>query len=95
MTLPITAKLSKAFYERFGEQVTNELVDWFNSVDATYKSEIRELADVLWARFEARLDQRSAELRAEMKSMKSELLAWMFAFWVTSTITLGELILTR
>jgi len=95
VTLPITAKLSKAFYERFGEQVTNELVDWFNSVDATYKSEIRELADVLWARFEARLDQRSAELRAEMKSMKSELLAWMFAFWVTSTITLGELILTR
>jgi len=27
--MPVTAKLSKAFYDRLGEEVANELVDWF------------------------------------------------------------------
>ena len=36
--MPVTAKLSLLFYEKLGEQVATELVDWFNSVDATYRS---------------------------------------------------------
>ena len=39
--MPVTARLSKAFYDRFGETVTNELVDWFNAVDSTYRSDLR------------------------------------------------------
>ena len=34
--VPVTAKLSRKFYERFGDDIANELVDWFNMVDATY-----------------------------------------------------------
>ena len=41
--MPVTAKLSRKFYERLGDDITNELVDWFNMVDATYRSELREL----------------------------------------------------
>lgn len=41
--MPVTAKLSRNFYEKFGEDVTNELVDWFNSVDATYRADLREI----------------------------------------------------
>ena len=26
--MPVTAKLSQLFYDRVGEQVANELVDW-------------------------------------------------------------------
>jgi hypothetical protein len=26
--MPVTARLSKLFYERLGEEVANELVDW-------------------------------------------------------------------
>jgi len=26
--MPVTARLSKLFYDRLGEQVANELVDW-------------------------------------------------------------------
>ena len=40
--MPVTAKLSRKFYEKFGDELTNELVDWFNQVDATYKSDLRE-----------------------------------------------------
>jgi hypothetical protein len=47
--VPVTAKLSKLFYERLGEQVANELVDWFNAVDATYRAELKELNELNFA----------------------------------------------
>jgi hypothetical protein len=28
--MPVTAKLSRKFYETFGDDVVNELVEWFN-----------------------------------------------------------------
>ncbi|MEX2154609.1 MAG: hypothetical protein WD825_14805 [Gemmatimonadaceae bacterium] len=66
--MPVTAKLSKLFYERLGEQVVNELVDWFNQVDATYKSDLREMNELNFARFDAKVEQRFAELRAELRT---------------------------
>ena len=36
--MPVTAKLSKQFYDRLGEDIANELVEWFNAVDATYRA---------------------------------------------------------
>jgi hypothetical protein len=64
--MPVTAKLSKLFYERLGEQVANELVDWFNLVDATYRADLRELNELNFARFDAKLEQRVAELHARL-----------------------------
>src|SRR5205814_10404823 len=64
--MPVTAKLSQRFYEKFGDDIANELVDWFNMVDATYRGDLRELNELNYARFEAKLEQRIAELRAEM-----------------------------
>lgn len=71
--MPVTARLSKKFYERFGEDVTTELVDWFNSVDAAYRQEFRDLFEVNFGRFEARLQQGLAELRAEFRSETARL----------------------
>jgi len=51
----VTARLSRKFYERFGDDLTNELVEWFNQVDATYRSELREINELNWTRFEAKL----------------------------------------
>ena len=65
--MPVTAKLSRKFYEKFGDDIANELVDWFNMVDATYRSELRELNELNFERFDAKLEQRIAELRAEMQ----------------------------
>ena len=44
------------------EDVTNELVDWFNNVDATYRADLRELNELNFARFDAKLEQRLAAL---------------------------------
>ena len=60
--MPVTAKLSRKFYDKLGDDVANELVEWFNSVDATYRSDLRELNELNFARFDAKLEQRAAEL---------------------------------
>jgi hypothetical protein len=64
--MPITATLSRKFYEKFGDDLTNELVNWLNQVDATYRSDLRELNELNFARFDGSLGQRLTELRSEM-----------------------------
>src|SRR3990172_4251519 len=63
--MPVTAKLSRQFYERFGDELTNELVEWFNAVDATYQSSLRELNEANFVRFDAKLEQRFAQSDAK------------------------------
>jgi hypothetical protein len=88
--MPVTAKLSKRFYEVLGEDVANELVNWFNTVDATYRADLRELNELNFARFDAKLEQRLAELRSSVAERLAELesrLTWrMFAFWVPTAL---------
>ncbi len=65
--MPVTAKFSQEFYDKLGHRVAEELVDWFNSVDVAYRSEFRDLFEVHFARFDAKLEQRIAEVRAELR----------------------------
>ena len=94
--MPVTAKLSKRFYDVLGEDVANELVDWFNAVDLTYRTDLRELNELNFARFDAKLEQRLAELRVEFRTelqhVRTELLRWMFGFWVTTLLSIGGLL---
>jgi septal ring factor EnvC (AmiA/AmiB activator) len=75
--MPVTARLSKQFYDRLGEAVTNELVDWFNQVDAAYKFDLKEMNELNFARFDAKLDQRIAELRSDTAKLDASLRADM------------------
>ncbi len=72
--MPVTAKLSKEFYDALGEGVANELVDWFNQVDATYRLDLRELNDRNFQRFDARMGERMAKSEARMERRMVELL---------------------
>jgi len=64
--MPVTARLSRKFYDTFGDEIANELVDWLNKVDAAYRSELRELNELNFARFDAKVEQRIAEVKAEV-----------------------------
>ena len=64
--MPVTARLSRKFYEAFGEEIANELVDWFNAVDLTYRADLRELNELNFARFDAKLEQRIAQSEARL-----------------------------
>jgi hypothetical protein len=73
--MPVTAKLSRKFYDTFGDELANELVEWFNQVDATYRAEFRELFETNFARFDAKLEQRLAEAKAELRAELAEVRA--------------------
>ena len=60
--MPITAKFSKAFYDTLGHGIADEMVNWFNQADAVYRTQLRELNDLNYARFEAKLDQFEAKM---------------------------------
>lgn len=106
--LPVTAKLSRKFYERLGDDVAGEIVDWFNAVDSTYQTQLRETNDLNWERFKSFVDARIAEVRREMEvaiarsekglrsdfsDFRAEMLKWMFVYWTGSVVTLGGLML--
>ena len=64
------------------------LVDWFNAVDATYRADLRELNELNFARFDAKLEQRLAQV-------KSDLVKWMFVFWAPTALGVVSLLLLR
>jgi ABC-type phosphate transport system auxiliary subunit len=137
--MPVTAKLSRTFYEKFGDEATNELVEWLNAVNAAYRSDLREFNDINFERFDSKLTERLAlsdsrlekrlaefeakiearlagfeerfvgldgrlaqleqkietqnlSLRIELAQAKTEMVRWMFGFWVA---TVGMLFLAR
>ena len=105
--MPITAKLSRKFYEKLGDEVTNELVSWLNAVDDSYRQEFRELFATNFGRVEAEMHRLRAELdaklsrlegglRSEIGETKSSLIHWMLGFWVGQVaVTIGAILAAR
>ncbi len=67
------------------------------SVDATYHSDLRELNELNFARFEAKLkqrfaqqdakwEQRMAAMSAEIHAIRADLIKWMFLFWAGTAL---------
>src|SRR5215211_5872622 len=81
--VPVTAKLSRKFYDQLGDDVPAELVDWFNAVDATYKADLKETNELNWERFKATLHEEISslgnELRGAISLLRNDLLEKMSA----------------
>jgi len=45
----------------------HEMVNWFNQVDDTYRGQLRELNELNFARFDAKLEQRMTQLEATLE----------------------------
>jgi len=90
LCVPVTAKLSRKFYEKLGDDVANELVEWFNSVDATYRSDLRELNELNFTRFDAKVEQRWTQLDAKLEQRVAELRAEMRAGFVGADAKLEQ-----
>jgi len=64
-------------------------------VDLSYRTDLRELNELNFARFDARLEQRLAELRGELlteiQRLRADTVRWMFGFWVSTVLALGGL----
>ena len=81
--------------DHLGDEATSDLVAWVDGAAARELAQLRELADLHYARFEARLEQRLAEvqasLRVEMALGRSDLIKWMFVFWAGTVLPLAGL----
>jgi len=71
----------RAFAYPVGPSVAYELVNWFNQVDLTYRTELRELNDLNFARFDAKVGERLAELRTTLRTellsqLRADMDAW-------------------
>ncbi len=70
--MPVTAKLSRKFYDTLGDDVANELVAWFNAVDLTYRTDLRELNELNHGRFMAKLAEGMTGIRADLERQIGE-----------------------
>lgn len=71
--MPVTIKLSQQFYDKLGDEVTNELVNVLNTVDSSYRTELKEINELNFTRFDGRLNQRMAKLENRMSQRMNEL----------------------
>ena len=71
-SMPV-AKLSREFYDRFGDKVTDELVNCLNSIEASYRAEIKDLFAAHFGRFEEKLERRLAETATQLARFEEKL----------------------
>lgn len=106
--MPATPALLKKLKEALGEEATRDLVTWVDQGWTYQMAQLRELADLHYSRFDARLEQRLAEmraalqtemaqgdasLRAEMAAQRADLIKWMFIFWAGTVIPIAGLLI--
>ena len=92
--MAVTARLSRKLYETFGDEAAGDMVDWMHQVDAQ-RAELRELNELNFARFEARLAQCEAtivgRLEAKIEQRAADLMKWSFVFWIGAVAAVAAL----
>jgi hypothetical protein len=75
--VPVTPTLLLKLRKTLGDEAANDLVTWVDQATARELGHVRELAELHYGRFDARLEQRLAELRADVdariESLRTEL----------------------
>ena len=64
--MPVTARLLQRLNESLGDEATNDLFAWWEEAATVNRVAVREVADLYYARFDARLEQGLAEVRSDM-----------------------------
>jgi hypothetical protein len=75
--MPVTARLLQRLHEAIGDEATNDLFAWWEEAATVNRAAVREVADLYFARFDARLEKGLSEVRSEMdkglSAVRSEL----------------------
>jgi len=101
--MPVTARLLQKLHETLGDDATNDLFSWWDEAATVNRAAVREVADLYFERFDARLSKGLTELRAEMEvklerfevrlaDQRADLIKWMFIFWIGTIVPLAGLI---
>jgi hypothetical protein len=60
--MPVTTKQTRVLREKFGETAANEIVEVLNDVESNGLAELRALNEANYARFDAKIELRFAEI---------------------------------
>jgi len=66
--MPASTRLLEKLKETWGEEVTQDLVTWVNEASTVNRAELRELAELYFARFGDRLEARLALSEAQFEA---------------------------
>ncbi len=100
------AKLSREFYAKFGDKLTDELVNCLNTIEGSYRAELRDLFAAQFGRFEEKLERRLADtttdlaarisqLRVDLHSAKTDMVKWSVGLWLPFGLALLGLYFKR
>jgi hypothetical protein len=89
--MPVTARLSRRFYDAIGDDAANDLVNWMNDVDATYRTDLLRLNEANLDRFSAEIARHAAELRGELDRRFADLRSEMHARFAEMDVRFAEL----
>jgi hypothetical protein len=70
--MPVTTRLLQRLHESLGDEATNDLFVWWEEAATVNRAAVREVADLYFARFDARLEKGSAEIRSELNKGLAE-----------------------
>jgi hypothetical protein len=73
--MPASARLLQKIKETWGDEATQDLVTWVNEGQTVNRAEVRELADLYFARFSDRLEERIALSEARFGAKLEERIA--------------------
>ena len=72
--MAITTRLSRKLHQTLGEDAAEDLVNWMQQVD-TQRAELRELNELNFSRFDARLAEAREAMRADLAELRQEMQA--------------------
>ena len=104
--MPATTRLLHRLQEALGDEATNDLLSWWDEATRVNRSEVREVAELYFQRFNAELQrglaevrgetqksivELAAQMRTEMANQRADLIKWMFLFWAGTVLPLAGL----
>ena len=73
--MPVTTRLLQRLHDSLGNEATNDLFAWWEEAATVNRAAVREVAELYFARFDARLEKGLAEVRAEAAKESGQLRA--------------------
>lgn len=85
--------LHQKLQQAFGQEATEYLVSWMESVDSNRAdiAELRHEMQIGFGRLESKIDHALAKMEATIERRTAELLKWSFAFWVGAVLAIAAL----
>lgn len=74
---------------KLGDQAAKELVELVNTTNESVKNSTLETAS---DRFERRLSEFKGEVKAEISSVKADIIKWMFVFWIGQIAVISSIV---